>query len=63
MKPKLKVDVYRVVNEAVEHGVACGLFRADKHADDPLTEQQMERIKENVEREVMCALCEVIRFD
>jgi len=54
----LQVDVYNVVARAVEEGVAYGLRRAYKHVDDP----SQESIAEHVEREVLNALCEVIRF-
>lgn len=56
---KLKANTYTVVVRAVEEGVYLGYRRAFKHLDSP-TE---ETIIENIEREVMNALCEVIHFD
>lgn len=56
---RVKLDTYPVVSRAVEEGVAFGIQRAHKHTDRP----DETALKENVYREVMNALCEVIRFD
>ena len=62
-KAKLKMHVYAIVAEAVEQGIALGVNRADKHADDVLTEPQRERVKEAVHLAVMNELCDVVNFD
>ena len=63
--PKIrpKINAYAVISESVDSGIAYGLNRADKHASDPLTEAQRERVRYHVEQEVMNALCEVVDFD
>lgn len=59
MKPK----EYPALVDAVESGVAYGLSRADKHADDPLTEKQRARVQEQVCEHVLSAICERFRFE
>ena len=59
---EVKLNAYAVISDAVDVGVRLGLRRGDKHADDPLTEQQLERMHEHVEREVMNALSEILIF-
>ena len=50
---------YDVVVQAVADGVATGWRRAHKHLDEP----DEDAIVENIEREVLSALCEVIDFE
>lgn len=57
-KRKLKVNVYKVVSRAVEEGVAYGINRAFKYTDIP----SRDTIVENVEREVMNSLADVINY-
>jgi len=59
----VKVNAFAVVERAVEDGIACGLRRADKHADDPLTDAQRERLTENLEREVLASLDQWLKFE
>ncbi len=59
---ELKVNVYAVLSECVEQGIACGLRRSDKHADDPLTAEQRARVEEHIDREVMNAICDKFEF-
>lgn len=63
MKVKPQINTYSVIMRAVEEGVGIGLHRADKHADDPLTARQRERVRHQVEIEIANALSEVIKFD
>ena len=65
MKRKLtpKIDTYAVIMRAVEEGIAYGINRADKHADDPLTIQQRQRIEHQLDISISNALSEVIKFD
>jgi hypothetical protein len=58
---KLVARVYPILEQSVEEGVAAGLRRADKHADDPLTESQIDRVSECVRQAVLDAIME--RFD
>ncbi len=59
----VKLDGYRVISEAIELGISCGIRRADKHAEDPLTDLQRARVQDHVEIEVMNALCEILKFE
>lgn len=65
MKRKLKpkINTYAVIMRAVEEGIAYGLNRADKHADDPITLQQRQRIEHQLDISISTALSEVINFD
>ena len=58
-KVTLVPKAWEVVSRAVEEGVGFGLNRAFKHVDNP----SRELIAEAVEREVMNALSEVVKFD
>lgn len=55
----VRLDAYGIVQRAVEEGVTRGYRRAFKHTDAP----GEESIRASIEREVMDALCEVLRFD
>ncbi|MEY2715824.1 MAG: hypothetical protein RIT24_2167 [Planctomycetota bacterium] len=63
MKVKPKINAYAVIMRAVEEGIAMGVCRADKHADDPLTLEQRERVKYHIEVNVAAAISEVVNFD
>lgn len=58
----LRVNVYAVLSDCVEEGIGRGLNRADKHAVDPLTEEQRARLLDIVENTVMAAICEKFDF-
>jgi hypothetical protein len=58
-KVKLRVNIYKVVSEAVEQGVTYGYRRAHKHVDNP----DEEHMKQELFNGVLNALCEVIDFD
>ena len=59
-KPRFaRARVYDLVCEAVENGVAYGWTRAHKHTDKPTA----EAVKDNIEREVLNALCETFDFN
>lgn len=58
----MRAKDYPALVDAIESGVACGLSRADKYADDdPLTDAQRERVSEQVYHQVLSAIYE--RFD
>ena len=54
-----KPRTYQRVSEAVERGCAYGVARAFKHNDNP----SCDTIVENVEREIMNGLCEILIFE
>ena len=59
----MRAKEYPALVDAVESGVACGLTRADKHASDPLTVAQRERVQDQVYEHVLSAICERFRFE
>ena len=58
VKRRPKVKLWTIISRAVEEGAAYGIRRAYKHTDTPTHED----ICEQVEREVMNALAEVLDF-
>jgi len=58
IKGTVAVDVYHVIERAVDEGVCYGYSRAHKHTDAP-TE---ETLKNEIEQAVMNSLCEVLEF-
>ena len=58
----MRAKEYDVLVMAVEQGVASMLRRADKHADDRLTDAQRDRIEANT-NEVVGAICEWFDFE
>lgn len=52
------IDAYTIIARAVSEGVRYGITRAHKHTASP----EREAVAENVEREVMNALAEVLKF-
>jgi len=59
----MRAKEYPALVDAVESGVATGLTRADKHASDPLTEAQRDRVTQQVYEHVLSAICERFRFE
>jgi hypothetical protein len=59
----MKANDYQVLQRCVEEGIAYGVTRADKYADDPLTEAQRQRVVEQVGRAVMHEIAEWFTFD
>ena len=51
-KPKLRVDAYRVADDAVERGIAYGWMRAHKHTDTPSPDHVREQIHAAVMNEL-----------
>jgi len=56
----LRIDAYKVLMTAIEEGIGWGLQRADKHASDPLTEAQRERLRAQLEIEIGNAVCDIL---
>lgn len=59
MKVTLPMNVWKIVSDAVEMGVRMGYRRAYKHVDRP----SEEHVVDNVSREVMNSLTEVVDFE
>jgi len=55
----MKVNVYVVLCRALEEGIAVGWSRAHKHTDKPTP----EAVKNDIENEVLNAICEFFKFD
>lgn len=62
MKARLQPNVYRLVAETVEAGIAYGLNRADKHANDPLTPEQRRRVEQALDDALMGEFVERFQF-
>lgn len=60
-KPVLRPDPWKVMEEAVDAGIAYGLNRADKHAADVLTDAQRQRVANAVYEAVVLEMSE--RFE
>lgn len=65
----IRLQTYAVIARAVEEGIAYGRQRYNKYHDDTNEQMRMtvrariDSLTEHIEREVLNALCEVIRFD
>lgn len=57
-RQEIRVNLYRIISDAVESGVAYGYMRAYKHTDTPNEFQ----FKDELVRGVMGELCEIIEF-
>ena len=55
----MRFKVYYLIERAVEQGAAFAASRSLKHTDKP----SQQTIEENVVREVMLALDEILEFD
>lgn len=55
----VRIDLYRLIADAVERGIAYGWSRAYKHTDTP----EPDSVKQDIEDAVMNELCEFIQFD
>lgn len=60
---RIKVRLYDLLSDAVESGVGWGVHYAFKHSGPDLTEDERERLKEQIRQSVMSELCEKIDFD
>ncbi len=58
-KNSLRVNVYAVMRQAVESGVAMGWRHAHKHADNP----SEDVIKDKISDDVMNEICEWFNFN
>jgi hypothetical protein len=60
IRATVRIDAHAIIAAAVERGAAYGVRRAFKYAADV---PDADTIIEHVEREVMNALCDVLKFD
>lgn len=58
-KTTVRWNAYDLVQRAISEGIRCGLRRAKKHTSKPTEEDVID----NLEREVMTALCDIMDFD
>lgn len=56
---RVRIDTYKIIDDAVESGVRYGFSRAHKHTDSP----SKEHVIEEIHRQVMNSLCEILKFD
>jgi hypothetical protein len=61
-KQSISVNLYAIVSERVEAGVAAGIRHAYKHAERQLTAVEIERLENHVANDVMSSLSEVIAW-
>ena len=62
-KPILRANPWHMMHEALDAGIAYGLNRADKHADDPLTDAQRARVVNAVFDAVLLEVSERFLWD
>jgi len=58
-KVEVKANIYKILERAVEAGIAYGWNHAHKHSDTP----GEEKIKEELERAVMSEICKVVKME
>lgn len=62
-QPRLRANPWRVLEDALDAGIAYGLNRADKHAVDVLTDAQRQRVTTAVYDAVMLEMDERFMWD
>jgi hypothetical protein len=55
----VRIDAYKVIDEAVDKGTRYGYRRAHTYVDQPSEDLMIEEIH----RAIMNELCEILRFD
>lgn len=55
----VKIDAYKVIDDAVDKGIRYGYHRSYKHVEQPSEDLMIEEIR----RAVMNELCEILKFD
>jgi hypothetical protein len=58
IKATVKIKAYNIISRAVEEGIDFGYRRAHKYTNTP----SEDTIKDELEREIMNSLCEVLEF-
>lgn len=62
-RPKLPpVDVYRLLSDGLEAPLRCGIRRAFKHSGPALSDEEIDRLVEAQENELMNWFCDTFQF-
>jgi len=56
---KVRINVYKIIDEAVENAILYGYSRAHKHVEQP----SRDHLVEEIHRQVMNSLCDILVFD
>jgi hypothetical protein len=59
LQASVKINAYRVIDDAIDRAVRHGYNRAYKHTDNPSESLTIQEIH----RAVMNELCEILNFD
>lgn len=59
----MRAKEYPALVDAIDSGLLTALARADKHADDPLTDAQRARVHREGCEHLLSAICERFRFE
>lgn len=59
---EIKINSYSVVMRAIEEGISYGLRRAFKYTHNPLTQEQMIHVEEQIDLAIGNSLGEVLSF-
>lgn len=64
VRSTVRIDAYGVIDERIHGSVSAAVRRWLKHRDNPrMSEADIESLSEAIHLEVMCSLCDVLRFD
>jgi len=58
LQTQVKINAYKVIDDAVDRAIRYGYNRAHKHVENPTEDLMIEEIH----RAVMNELCEILRF-
>lgn len=56
---RVKINAYKVIDDAIDRAIRYGYNRAHKHVDRPSEDQMIDEIH----RAIMNELCELLTFD
>jgi hypothetical protein len=56
---QVRINAYRIIDDAIDRAVRCGYIRAHKYVDNPTEDTMVAEIH----RAVMNELCEILKFD
>lgn len=67
MKPSIdgpiRVNVYKLVSDGIEAPIRFGINRAFKHSERSPTDDEIARLEDCVNQELLNWFCETFRFD
>lgn len=58
----MRVDLYALITDKIEEGLAHGLRRVYKHDSRPRTEDELLAATDTIMQEIAAALCEYLKF-